>query len=93
MVSEKRLVRKINYLEIILGNLKRTWTLVPQEINICSCDGLSYPIHPKFRLLPIPHGGMSIYAMACHMKCDWLANFLADGWSLRGNFFFEVSMT
>jgi hypothetical protein len=66
MVSKTRVVRKINLLEIILGNFKRPWTLVLLGINLGSCYGLSYPIHPKFKLLPLPHGGLSMHAMACH---------------------------
>ena len=82
MVSKTRVVNKINFLEIILGNFKRPWIPVPQGINVVSFYGLSYPIHPKFKLLPLPHASMNIHSMACSMKCDWLATFLPNGWSL-----------
>ena len=68
-------------------------TLQLHGINLDSCDDLSYPIHPKFKLLPLLHRGMSIHAMACHMKYDWLATFLANEWSLCMGFVFELNFT
>ena len=70
--------------------MRKLWI---QEINIGAFNGLSYPIDPNFKLLPLPHGGMSMHAMACHMKCDWLATFLANRWRLCRGFFFKVNFT
>ena len=49
MVSKTRVVRKIDLLKIKLVNFKRPWTLILLGINLGSCDGLSYPLHPKFK--------------------------------------------
>ena len=57
MVLKSRVVRKINFLEIILDNFKKPWTLIPQGINLGSCDGLAYTIHQFFELLPLPPWG------------------------------------
>ena len=75
MVLKKGVVWKFNFLKIILGNFKRPWIILLLWINLGSCDVFPYPIHPKFKSLPFPHGGMSIHCMDCHMKYDWLANF------------------
>ena len=86
-------VVKINIQKTKLSNFKSMRTLRIQGFNLVSCDALSYLIHTKFKLLPLPHEGMRIHAMACHMKCDWIATILSNQWSLRNENVSEVNIT
>lgn len=68
MVLKLRGVRKINILgDNIMHFQERLETCA---LNNEACLMGCLPTHQNLELLPLPHKGMSIHAMACLMKCD-----------------------